>query len=115
MLHGVDNGMLAAAPRGVPSRVAASARVATIVTIRYARVERETLEIGLRSRNRAPARDPSYPPKLCSTDPWGRPEIPAEGSARISRPPKGPLLPADLYPAEVLVGALVLLPYCPRP
>ena len=101
MLHGVDNGMLAAAPRGVPSRVAASARVATIVTIRYARVERESLEIGLRSRNRAPARDPSYPPKLCSTDP---------------RASQGPLLPAD----EVLVEALVLLPcavslsYCPR-
>ena len=42
--------------------------------------------------------------------PWGRPDIPAEGSARTSRPPKGPLLPADLYPAEVLVEALVPLP-----
>ena len=42
--------------------------------------------------------------------PWGRPDIPAEGSARISRPPKGPCYLLDLILTKYWSKSLVLLP-----
>ena len=89
--------MLAAAPRGVPPRVTTPPRVATLRDYIDAREAPTITHPGALAPRRAPF-------------PWGRPDIPAEGSARTARPPKGPLLPADLYPAEVLMEALVPLP-----